>query len=80
MLSLNDDILELYPAQWKTTWRKGGVAPGVLALAYPATAQTGQSDVVTVLAKNRSSPIDGDTASPIILSATKGAFMLAARR
>jgi hypothetical protein len=68
VLSLNDDILELDPAQWKTTWRKGGAGPGILALAYLATTQTGQSYVITVLAKNRSQPIDGDTASPIILS------------
>jgi Beta-lactamase enzyme family len=43
VLSLNDDILELDPAQWETTWRKGGVGPGTLALAYLATTRTGQT-------------------------------------
>jgi hypothetical protein len=79
VLSINDDILELDPAQWKTTWRKGGVGPGILALAYLATTQTGQSYVVSVIAENRSQPLDPNTALPTILSATKG-FTLAARR
>jgi len=80
VLSLNDDGLDLDPAQWKTTWYKGGGGPGLLALAYLATTQTGQSYVVTVLAENKSQPIDGATATPIILSAIKGAFTLAAGR
>jgi hypothetical protein len=58
VLSLNDDILELDPAQWQTTWRKEGAGPGVLALAYLATTQTGQSYVVAMFAENRSQPID----------------------
>jgi hypothetical protein len=80
VLSINDDILDLDLAQWKTTWRKGGVGPGVLALAYLATTQTGQSYVVTVFAENRSQPIDPVTAGPVMLGAIKGAFTLAARR
>jgi hypothetical protein len=54
---------------------KGGGAPGLLVLAYLATASTGQS-YVTVLAENRPQPVDGTT----ILSAVKGALGLAARR
>jgi hypothetical protein len=80
VLSINDDILELNPAQWKTTWRKGGVRPGILALAYLAKTQTGRSYVVTLIAENRSQPLDPNTALPTILSATKGSFTLAARR
>jgi hypothetical protein len=81
VLSLNDDILQLDPAQWQTTWYKGGVGGGVLALAYLATTRTGQSYVVvTALAQNRSQPIDPDTAGPVMLGAIKGAFTLAARR
>jgi Beta-lactamase enzyme family len=80
VLSLNDDILELDPAQWQTTWRKGGVGPGVLALAYLATTQTGQSYVVTLFIENRSQPIDPATAGRVMLRAIKGAFTLAARR
>jgi hypothetical protein len=80
VLSINDDILELDPAQWHTTWRKGVAGPRALGLAYLATTQTGQSYVVTVLVENRSEPIDGNTAGPVMFSATKGAFMLAARR
>lgn len=80
VLSINDDILELDPAQWKTTWRKGGIGPGILALAYLATTQTGQSYVVTLIAEYRSQPLDPNTALPTILSATKGSFTLAARR
>jgi beta-lactamase class A len=80
VLSLNDGGLQLDPAQWKTTWFKGGSEPGVLTLAYLATTQTGHSYVVTVLAENPSRPINEATAAPILLSAIKGAFTLAARR
>ena len=80
VLSLNDGGLQLDPAQWKTTWFKGGSEPGVLTLAYLATTQTGQSYVVTVLAENPSQPIDEATAAPVLISAIKGAFTLAARR
>ena len=80
MLSLNDGGLQLNPAQWKTTWFKGGSEPGVLTLAYLATTRTGQSYVVAVLAENPSQPINEATAAPVMLSAIKGAFTLAARR
>ncbi len=80
VLSLNDGGLQLNPAQWKTTWFKGGSEPGVLTLAYLATTRTGQSYVVTVLAENPSQPINEATAAPVMLSAIKGAFTLAARR
>jgi beta-lactamase class A len=80
VLSLNDGGLQLDPAQWKTTWFKGGSEPGVLTLAYLATTRTGQSYVVAVLAENPSQPIDEATAAPAMLSAIKGAFTLAARR
>ncbi len=80
VLSLNDGGLQLDPAQWKTTWFKGGSEPGVLTLAYLATTQTGQSYVVAVLADNPSQPINEAKAAPVLLSAIKGAFTLAARR
>jgi beta-lactamase class A len=80
VLSLNDGGLQLDPAQWKTTWFKGGSEPGVLTLTYLATTQTGQSYVVTVLAENPSQPMNEATAAPVMLSAIKGAFTLAARR
>jgi beta-lactamase class A len=80
VLSLNDGGLQLDPVQWKTTWFKGGSEPGVLTLTYLATTQTGQSYVVTVLAENPSQPINENTAAPVLLSAIKGAFTLAARR
>ena len=76
----NDDGLDLDPAQWKTAWYKGGYGGTVLTQAYLATTRTGQSYVVTVLAENRSQPIDPAAATPAILSAIKGAFTLAARR
>jgi hypothetical protein len=79
VLSLNDDLLELDPAVWTTTWRKGGVGPGVLALAYLARTRTGQSYAVIVLVENRR-PIDRDRGAPIIFSAMKGALTLAAGR
>jgi beta-lactamase class A len=78
MLSLNDDGLQLDPAQWRITWFKGGSEPGVLALAFMATTWTGHSYVVTVLAENPSQPINQATAIPVILSAVKEAFTLAA--
>ena len=80
VLSLNDGGLQLDPAQWKTTWFKGGSEPGVLTLAYLATTRTGHSYVVTVLAEDPSQPINQATAAPVLLSAVKAAFTLAARR
>ncbi|MBV9206293.1 MAG: serine hydrolase [Actinobacteria bacterium] len=80
VLSLNDDGLQLDPAQWKTTWFKGGSEPGVLTMAYLATTRTGHSYVVTALAENPSQQIDETLAIPAMLSAIKGAFTLAARR
>ena len=80
VLSLNDNGLQLDPAQWKTTWFKGGSEPGVMTLAYLATTRTGQSYVVTVLAENPAQPLDEATAAPAIVSAIKAAFTLAARR
>lgn len=71
---INDFGLGLNPAQWKTTWFKGGSEPGVLTLTYMATTRTGHSYVVAVLASNPSAPI----INPAMLSAIKGAFTLAA--
>jgi hypothetical protein len=79
VLSLNDGGLQLDPAQWKTTWFKGGSEPGVLTLAYLATTKTGQSYIVTVLAENPAQPINEAKAEPVLLAAIKGAFTLAAR-
>jgi len=79
VLSLNDDSLALDPAQWQTTWFKGGSEPGVLTMAYLATTRTGHSYVVTALAENPAQPIDETIALPVMLSAIKGAFTLAAR-
>jgi hypothetical protein len=79
VLSLNDDSLTLDPAQWKSTWFRGGSEPGVLTMAYLATTRTGRSYVVTVLAEDPSRPIDETIAIPVMLSAIKGAFTLAAR-
>jgi hypothetical protein len=79
VLSLNDDSLALDPAQWKTTWFKGGSEPGVLTMAYLAKTRTGHRYVVTVLAEDPSQPIDETIAVPVMLSAIKGAFTLAAR-
>jgi beta-lactamase class A len=79
VLSLNDEGLALDPAQWKTTWFKGGSEPGVLTMTSLATTRTGHSYVVTALAENPSQPIDETIAIPVMLSAIKGAFTLAAR-
>jgi beta-lactamase class A len=80
VLSLNDDSLALDPAQWETTWFKGGSEPGVLTMTYLATSRTGHSYVVTALAENPSQPINETTAIPVMLSAIKGAFTLATHR
>jgi hypothetical protein len=73
------DILQLDPARWTTTWRKGETGSGALARAYFATTRTGHSYAVVVLAGNPYQPIDGNKASPVILSAINGAFTLASR-
>jgi hypothetical protein len=78
VLSVNDDGLQLDPAEWETTWFKGGSEPGALSLAYLATTRAGHSYVVTVLAEDPSQPLGGD-AIPAIVAAVKGAFTLAAR-
>ncbi len=78
VLQINGGGLGLNPAQWKTTWFKGGSEPGVLTLTYMATTRTGHSYVVAVLAENPSAPINQATAAPAMLSAIKGAFTLVA--
>jgi beta-lactamase class A len=78
VLQINDGGLGLNPAEWKTTWFKGGSEPGVLTLTYMATTRTGHSYVVAVLADKPSAPINEATAVPAMLSAVKGAFTLAA--
>ncbi len=77
VLSINDGGLALDPAEWKTTWFKGGSEPGVLALTYLATTQAGQSYVVVALTGNPAESIDEATAVPALMSAVKGAFTLA---
>ena len=52
----------------------------MLTLAFLATTRTGHSYVVTVLAENPSHSVDQATAIPVILTAVKEAFTLAARR
>jgi hypothetical protein len=79
MLSLNDQGLELDPTQWRTTWFKGGTAPGAFAYAYLATTSTGQSYVLALLVQDPSPPRPGNNTDAIVLSAIKGAFTLAAR-
>jgi hypothetical protein len=64
VLSLNDDGLQLDPAQLRTTRFKGGSEPGVLTLAFMANTRTGHSYVVTVLAENPLQPINQATAIP----------------
>jgi beta-lactamase class A len=78
VLEINDGGLGLNPAQWKTTWFKGGSEPGVATLTYMATTRTGHSYIVAVLAENPAAPINSATAAPAVLSAIKGAFTLAA--
>ena len=80
VFSLNDDGLQLDPAQWERTWFKGGSEPGVLTLAFLATTRSGHSYVVTMQAEDTSQPIDQAEETPVILSAVRGAFTLAARR
>jgi hypothetical protein len=55
-------------------------SPGVLTLAFLATTWTGHSYAVTVLTEDPSQPINQATAIPVILTAVKQAFTLAARR
>ena len=78
VLQINDGGLGLNPAQWKTTWFKGGSEPGVATLTYLATTRTGHSYLVAVLAENPAAPINQATAVPTMLSAIKGALTRAA--
>ena len=77
VLEINDGGLGLDPAQWQSTWFKGGSEPGVLTLTYRATTRTGRSYVVVMLTENPAAPI-GTASADGLLSAVKGAFTLAA--
>jgi hypothetical protein len=77
ILGINNGSLNLDPAQWSSTWFKGGSEPGVLTLNYLATTRTGQSYVVSVLTANPTAPIP-TTATAQLLGAVKGALTLAA--
>jgi beta-lactamase class A len=78
VLEANDGGLGLDPAQWRTTWFLAGSEPGVLASTFMATTRTGHRYVVAVLAENPSAPINQATAVPVLISAIRGAFTLAA--
>jgi hypothetical protein len=65
MLSANGG-LGLDSTTWPTVWFKGGSEPGVLTLGYLARDSQGRTFVVTALASNPRSPIDG--ASTLVLS------------
>jgi beta-lactamase class A len=78
VLAANDGGLGLDPAQWRTTWFLAGSEPGVLASTFMATTRTGHRYVVAVLAENPSAPINQATAVPVLISAIRGAFTLAA--
>jgi beta-lactamase class A len=78
VLAANDGGLGLDPSQWKTTWFLAGSEPGVLASTFMATTRTGHRYVVAVLAENPSAPINQATAVPVLISAIRGAFTLAA--
>lgn len=74
VLSHNDAGLDLDPAQWKTTWYKGGYESRAWTLAYLATTRTERSYVVTVLAEDRSQPSDGATAPRSCWRRSKGLY------
>ena len=78
IMELNDGGLGLDRTQWRSTWFKGGSEPGVLTLNYLATTRTGRTYVVSALAENTAAQIDESAAAPVMLSAIKGAFTLAA--
>jgi hypothetical protein len=59
VLSANDGGLGLDPTTWPTVWFKGGSEPGVFTLGYLARDSQGRTFVVTALASNPRSPIDG---------------------
>ena len=78
-LGIDDNGLDLNRRQWQSVWFKGGWGGNVLTLAYLATNRTGRTYVVIVLTQNPSALIDETTAPPILVSAVKGTFALAAR-
>jgi hypothetical protein len=78
-LAINDDGLDLNRRQWPSVWFKGGWGGNILTLAYLATNRTGRTYAVIVLTENPSAPIDELSARPILASAARGAFALAAR-
>ena len=49
ILSANNGLIGLDPAQWPTVWFKGGSGPGILTLGYLATNSNGQTAVVAVM-------------------------------
>lgn len=80
ILAHNPGGLNLNPGQWRPVWFKGGSEPGVLTLNYLATSRTGQAYVASVLTANPSAPLAQDSAALTLISAVKGALLLAADR
>jgi hypothetical protein len=78
-LAINDGGLGLNRRQWPSVWHKGGAEQGVLTPTDLARNRTGRTYVVSVLTENPSAPIPDMSAVPILISAVKGAFALAAR-
>jgi hypothetical protein len=78
-LAINDGGLDLNRRHWQRVWFKGGWGGNVATLAYLATNRTGRTYVAIVLTENPSAPINEITMPPILVSAVKGAFVLAAR-
>jgi hypothetical protein len=76
-LSINDGGLWLDPADWRTTWFKGGAEPGVLTLNYLARTTAGATYVVSAMLSDPAAPIP-DTAAGELQALVRGGFALAA--
>jgi hypothetical protein len=67
----------LDPADWRTTWFKGGAEPGVLTLNYLARTTAGATYVVSAMLSDPAAPIP-DTAAGELQALVRGGFALAA--
>jgi hypothetical protein len=75
VLSANNGGVGLDPAQWPTTWFKGGSEPGGLTLGYMATNSKGQTFVVIAMLSDPAAALS-PSAEAGLLAIVRGAFEL----
>ncbi|GGS78808.1 hypothetical protein GCM10010156_41920 [Planobispora rosea] len=79
-MSANDLSIGLDRKKWPLVWAKGGSESGVLGLAYLARSAKGRTYLVAPLTNNPDAPLDESKVAPELISLSRGAFSLAAKK